>query len=426
MELNAELPLIGNEYNRVDQFNSKGFIYEFIYVFNSGKIIKPKDYDAKAVEREMRAWEAAGDADAGEKRPHLFLILAEGFSEIPMNPVFSFPSDNPMENYKKLKSEGASGFIVTPSIGGGTADTEFDALTGVSSRNFRGSAYSYSLIVKKMNALPRIMAKAGYFTEAIHPGYPWFYNRSNVLPLLGFENFISSDDFPNAPTKGMYITEEASYERLVEEFENHLASGDDRPYFGFLITIQNHGPYFGKYRDGLTFGFDYDAPFSAKSLNELANYFYGVNDMDDELGKFAEYLQGMSEPAVFAYFGDHLPAIGDEIYDIALEGDELTRLYETPYLVWANDSARPIALDGFADKMSSFFFGASIAESLGVSQKDPFFSFINDLKRSVPIILEDNYFAGDGVSRKNGGGAYDEKVSIYDNWAYYRVFESVD
>jgi phosphoglycerol transferase MdoB-like AlkP superfamily enzyme len=425
VKLNAGLPVIGNVYNRADQFNSKGFVYEFIYTFNTGKITKPSGYDKNAVLEQIDLWTPTNIAAAPKKLPHLFLILAEGFCEIPMNPIFAYGETDPMENYKKLKDESFSGYIVAPNIGGGTADTEFDILTGINTRSFRGVAYSYTLIAKAMNAMPRIMADAGYFTEAIHPGYPWFYNRQNVFPLLGFERFISSDDFKNAPTKGMYITESVTYDRIVENFENHLALGANKPYFGFTITIQNHGPYEGKYAYGQDFKFTSDVAFSDKSVNELANYFYGVSDMDAELGKFADYLRKNPEPAIIAYFGDHLPLLGDDVYNAAIESDAPTRLYETPYIVWANDAAKPLISDCFTDKMSAFYFGASLLECIGVPLDDPYFKFLNDLKLSVPVILESDYVTDGETLAKNEKNETGALVALYDQWAYYRIFDAV-
>ncbi len=431
--INANMQVIGNIYNQMDQYNSKGFLYQFIYTYNTGKITMPKDYDESKI-ADLSGNMNISDSVRAQKKPHVILILGEAFSEIPSSHVLNYEGfDDPLENYKAIKAESDSGFLVVPNVGGGTADTEFDILTGINTRNFRGMPYSNMLITKNMNGLPNILKQLGYKTAALHPGYDWFYNRQNVFPFLGFETFTSISSFNEADNKGMYINEKVTYDRIIDDFNDHLKQNSSSdPLFELVITIQNHGPYEGKYGSLAEKNFNSSEPLDERDENALSNYLLGVSDMDEQLGRLVDEMKNSDEPVVIAYFGDHLPALSYNLYDILLPNPndtpiiERLRLYRTPYFIWSNDAAKLLLNDNatIPNDMSSFYFGVTLLDYLGFGDVEPFFSYLNTLKNEIPIILENEYVTGDAIVNKND--KENERENLYEQWSYYRVFSSYD
>ncbi|MDR1533018.1 MAG: LTA synthase family protein [Clostridiales bacterium] len=425
--LYSSLHVEGNIYNTVDNYDSKGFLYSFIYNLNSSRLQKPVGYDRRAVDSAI----AAGARPADEVRtrmPHVIMVLSEAFSDFPIDAPLSFEGfTDPLANYKQILQEARHGYIVTPGFGGGTADTEFDIFTGVNTRHFRGIPYSFRLINKPFNSMARTLSTLGYANIAIHPGYGWFYNRQNVYLDLGFSRFISSSEFPEYRMKGMYIDETYTMEKLREEFEKHLAENPGQPLFEFLITIQNHGPYPDKYL--VAKNFNSSAQLSQQDENELANYLEGLADADRELGRLTEYLKGLEEPVVLLYFGDHRPALSVELLNAMLPQEppgspgEKIEMFEAPYILWQNPSAEALESLGKTNApeiMSANYLGALLLTALGQTDIDPYFSFLADMMTQYPIVTEHEFWTETGgwqvyTPGKNAG------LDLLIHWEYYRV-----
>ena len=87
-----------------------------------------------------------------------------------------------------------SGSMRSPLIGGGTANIEFEALTGQSTSQFNPQMTTpYQMLVPKERTYP---SAVGYFeakgdrTVAIHPFRPQMYRRDEVYPILGFDRTV--------------------------------------------------------------------------------------------------------------------------------------------------------------------------------------------------------------------------------------------
>ena len=446
--LHDQLYVNGNVYNQVDQFNSKGFLYSFIYTYNTNKIAKPADYNAAAVIEQIQHFDpSAVDRLKAEKKPHLIVIMGEAYSDLAMNPEFNFSGyTDPMENYKRLESDSIHGHIAVPNIGGGTADTEFDILTGLSTRHFRGAPFAFRLITDEFEALPSILNRIGYRSEALHPGHSWFYNRKNVFRFFGFEDSVFLDEFSAEQFKGLFVSETATIDKLIAMYEQSLAAYPGTPYFGFCVTIQNHGPYFDKYLAKTNFSTTAD--LSDVDLNALSNYFEGVADADRELGRIAEYFENSGEPVVLVYFGDHLPACSPAVYShfypaIHEEGsvDDVIRLNQVPFLIWQNTAAKGLtdieenysalsehqtpSISVLSDDplFSSNYFGGYLLQLLGYNHISPYMDLLNELRPRYPIVMETWSFTADGTSTRYIDPADKRDLVLYRDWSLYKIFD---
>jgi phosphoglycerol transferase MdoB-like AlkP superfamily enzyme len=144
-------------------------------------------------------------------------------------------------NFKKYQEEYPSGFLTVPAIGAGTANTEFEILTGMNSKDFGAGEYPYKTILtsRPCESLAQILRRDGYSTHAIHNNRAKFYSRDEVYPNLGFETFTSLE----------YMTDiertETNWAKdgiLVDEIIKALNSTPGRD-FVFTISVQGHGKY---------------------------------------------------------------------------------------------------------------------------------------------------------------------------------------
>ena len=437
--INRNLFVYGNIYNQVNTFNSKGFIYSFIYVHNTNRLNKPNDYNAHRVLDEINRFEKA-DTQEFENivKPHIFMIMGEAYSEMALIESFDFTGfTHPMENYKRIKEDSIYGQIIVPNIGGGTADTEFDVLTGLNTRHLRGIPFSYRLVNNDFEALPSILSQIGYRSVAIHPGHSWFYNRQNVFRYFGFDEKIFMDEFDEDDTKGMYISETATTEKILDVFKEHLIKSPDVPFFNFTITIQNHGPYRDKYLVDTNFNTDLD--ISADSVNAISNYFEGVIDADIQIKTLTDYFESINEPVVLVYFGDHLPAFSPDVYEALYPNiyengsfEDLSRLYKTPFIIWQNTVAKNTTNinQNFEELIfpenniiSASLLGAYLFELLGYNSLSPFIDFVNKVRTEFPVMFESKSFSIDCVSSLDLSNEEKERLLIYRDWEFYKIFD---
>ncbi|MDR1663330.1 MAG: LTA synthase family protein [Clostridiales bacterium] len=429
--IHERLPYKGYYYNETDLYQSRGFTYSFLHDFNASRIASPVYYGD--YREEIEAAEAVNrTAPAPASTPSIVMVLSEAFSELAMSPQINFDGyTDPLYFYKQILAESVQGYIVPPHTGGGTADTEFDILTGLNSRGFKGTPYAFSLINGPFPGVARVLKDAGYHTAAMHPGAGWFYNRQNVYPMLGFDYFWDDKVFDVTDTKGLYITERHTVTRMLEEVDALLKKEPAAPFFLKAITIQNHGPYVGKY-DITGRNYNTDADLSPENLNALAHYFHGLMDSDRGIFQMITYFRNMTEPVVLVYYGDHMPSFPPEVYKALIPPPEsgkpvVESAYygRTPFFIWANDAAKE-SVDLSALKLpedgviSAHYLGAAVLELIGLGEADPLMEYINDLREDYPVVLERTFTGRDGVMRVFDPAQAPE-LARYDSWAYHRI-----
>ena len=107
-----------------------------------------------------------------------------------------------------------------PVFGAGTSNSEFEFLSGDSISFLPTGCNVYQSYVKDtVPSLVSTLGALGYSRTAFHPYYGEGWNRRNVYPLLGFENYISIEDFVDQDILDTYkqnndVTE---YEMLLNE-----------------------------------------------------------------------------------------------------------------------------------------------------------------------------------------------------------------
>ena len=433
------LPLNGNVFNLIDHFNSKGFNYTFLFNLKKSFVRPPEGYDKKEMENRDRV-------DHGEDisvikynpRPNIIWIMGEAFTDLSQDEHFSFaPGNDPNENFKKLqKNSIMHGRIVTPSFGGGTGDTEFDALTGALTIDCApDESFAFNAIKRNVSSLPSLFNTIGYKTMAFHPGFAWFYGRQDVYPKLGFQDNFFLENIDQPEMKGGYVSERQFSEIFRNRFLQALKNSDE-PIFSYGLDIQNHGPYFyDKY--GKNLPYQCTVSLSEEAANNFGSYFLGIKDMDIMLGEVYDMIMSLDEPTIMVFYGDHLPGLGsdpsafDEI-GIKLSHDDLEKeieFYSTPYVIVANESGRAFLnrenveiQDGNA--VSANYLASMVLDMLNYNKVDNFFIYNSEMRKKLPIISRNFIF--DGVNtypRNEVKGEAKEAYEDYKKYEYYRINE---
>lgn len=431
---------VESESNITVVFNTRGFNYCFLHNFNLYPVEKPEGYSARQVEQWIETDRQSAQTPAVQ--PNVIMIMCEAFSDLSAEDMFAYaPEDDPLRGFRAVagSDRAVSGHIVVSNISAGTANTEFDVLTGMQTNMISDTATSaFRVIRRDTPSLPRVFSGSGYNTFFLHPGYDWFYNRANVYRFLGISDQVFSDAFDENDYKGTMISDAAFLEKLKTCFEARTA-GTDAPLFTYGVTIQNHQAYYyGKFGDTPE-----DVPLhttvSPATMEPIAVYLEGVRDSSDMLLALSEYLDTVSEPTVLVFFGDHRPALGTNLsayQELGLSmgdsGDPQRSIhtYETPYVIWMNEAyaetidvpARIAALALPENRcISDIYLGSVVYELLGMTGQDSYFDYLTTARRTLPVICKESFMLPDGTYTRTLTDSDRAVVEKLDWWEYYRL-----
>lgn len=442
---------VSNAYYIPSVFNELGFPYCFCHQFTTYPIDKPEGFN----KAEAAAWET-GDQSGLGRDVHVVMVMNEAFSDLTDNDVFTYgEDDDPLPSLHALQNDphAVSGHVVVPGFAGGTANTEFDVLTGMQTNALSATTTSsFRVVNRDLDSLFRVFGGDGCHTSFFHPGDDWFYNRENVYRWFGAEETVFADQMENLEYKGRWVTDDYMAGLIEREFEETAAEG--KTLFHYTTTIQNHMSYTAdKYGEGYDFpAVETSAALSDEVRTMLEVYIEGARDADAMLGRLRDYFAGQNEPVVLVFWGDHLPYLGDNMLGYAELGLEVAVKeddrqdplcsYETPYVIWANDAAADVldwenaveALDlPESGRLSASFLGAAVLELTGRGQESAWFAYLNELRRQTPVVQKKTYMLMDGTyvlerdldqwAPENGPSGADIQASVqkWRQWSYYKL-----
>lgn len=426
-------------YNLSSVNNELGFVYYFCYHFSTYKIEKPEGFDRE----ETASWETGYESAPDAADVNVVFVMNEAFSDILNEDVFVFPEgENPMEVYNTLaEGENAwAGHIVVPYFAGGTADTEFDVASGMQTNLLNPAAPSltaFRTVNRDLDSIFRVFGADGYTSCFMHPGQSWFYNRENVYDWFGADESFFVEDF-DAEYKGSWVTDESVLRELVSRFEEKSAGGGLD--FTYAVTIQNHMSYTAeKYGDYVCPEVEITAELSPEIQTAVNVYAEGIRDANAMLEDLTEFYSEQSEPVLLVFFGDHLPYLGDNRQGYAelglpaasvTGGEDPFAAYTAPVLFWCNDAAAEAldfanaieALDLPADgRISACYLGAAVLELTGRGEVSPWFAFLNEMRRELPVLHNGYYEGADGEITTEPTAEEAALVSRMRCWAYYKL-----
>lgn len=426
-------------YNLSSVNNELGFAYYFCYHFSTYKIEKPEGFDRD----EAASWETGYESAPDAADVNVVFVMNEAFSDILNEDVFVFPEgENPMEVYNTLaEGENAwAGHIVVPYFAGGTADTEFDVASGMQTNLLNPAAPSltaFRTVNRDLDSIFRVFGADGYTSCFMHPGQSWFYNRENVYDWFGADESFFVEDF-DAEYKGSWVTDESVLRELVSRFEEKSAGGGLD--FTYAVTIQNHMSYTAeKYGDYVCPEVETTAELSPEIRTAVNVYAEGIRDANAMLEDLTEFYSAQDEPVLLVFFGDHLPYLGDNRQGYAelglpaasvTGGEDPFAAYTAPVLFWCNDAAAEAldfanaieALDLPADgRISACYLGAAVLELTGRGEVSPWFAFLNEMRRELPVLHNGYYESADGEITTEPTAEEAALVSRMRCWAYYKL-----
>ena len=327
---------------------------------------------------------------------------------------------------RSLNKNVKHGQLHVPTFGAGTARSEYEALTGNSMSFLPSGSVPYQLYVRDPEyGLADILKSQGYYTIAMHPNKAHNWNRASVYPCMGFDEFISLENWGDEHRELLrnYVSDKATFEKIISLYEEKDA---DEKLFTFCVTMQNHGGYTVEDRAGfeptVKLGYDTEYPLAETYLS-LAR------ESDSAFKELLEYFEKVDEPTMIVMFGDHWPKIEEEFMAKLLGGNrqslglvESQQSYTTPYVIWTNYPSETVEEDFSANYLGSYMLQLAGLEMPGYNQ------FLMNLKEQLPIIgvgavcdKDGNWYANDALPDD-----YKKLMTDYNILEYNNQFEKKD
>ena len=328
-------------------YQDYGFPYCFSCTLVGTGMNKPYEYGEETIHR-LTDWEE----EVPEELPNIIFVQLESFFDV-TTVEYLRCSEDPIPYFRSLMKNYSSGSYKVPSVGAGTANTEFETISGMNMRYFGPGEYPHKTILKKTtcDSVPYALKNIGYNTHAIHNNKATFYSRVDVFPNLGFETYTSKEymDISNQTPNG-WLKDDV----LVGAVLDCLESTEGQDYV-FTISVQGHGDYpTEKVLENPVITVD-GSPTEEKNY-QWEYYVNQIHEMDQFVEDLIAAVDSTGEDSVIVFYGDHLPTM-----DLTEEDVTNRYLFDTSYVIWDN-----MGLEKEDQTLCAYQIGAEVLDQLGI------------------------------------------------------------
>ena len=394
-----------------------GIALAFMLELQYMEVDKPDGYVAEQVED---AYEALSDevitVNTDEKMPNIIVVMNEAFSDPAV--LGDFTTNEDYMPYLHSLQEGnentVTGIMNVSVVGGNTANTEFEFLTGSTMAFLPDGSVPYQQYIDgTTDSMASHLEGLGYNTIAMHPYNASGWERNQVYPYLGFETFYSLKNFSNVTKVRDYVSDDSCVDRIIKEFER-----SEDPCFIFNVTMQNHSSYTSAYDN-----FTPDITVEGSDSFQLSTYLSLVKLSDAALERLINYFSEVEEETVIVFFGDHQPtdSVVQDIWELnGVDPDDLTEeqeclRYQVPFVVWANYD-----IEEQTDVMTSAnFLGAQVFDWCSIPMSG-YQEYLLELSKEYTAIT-----ARTAVNSKGNFVDFSDikdDLKEYNMLQYYRIF----
>lgn len=418
------LPTIGI-YTQQWKTQANGFLLNFMTALRYSFVSAPEGYSAKAAQSiaDEFSSDSTGTAASAEQPTNLIVIMNESFSDLSAQFPSLELSDDPLSFYHSLTKNTVKGTMISPVTGGGTANVEFEYLTGDSLAFLPTSTVAYQLYM--YNGVPSMVSQAeklGYSTLSFHPYLASGWNRTSVYPWMGFDRQWFLDDVVNPKLIRSYVSDSSDYQQIYRATEE-----DTGKSFVFNVTIQNHSSYvqgWNNLEDSVEV-----TSRGVESTSSTSQYFSLIKESDNAIRELIEHYSASDERTMIVFFGDHQPPLSNEFY-ADLYGKklddrttkEVLQQYGVPFFIWANyDIPEEQNVTLSANYLSTLTAQLANFPLTGYQKLHA------ELMKVLPVASTVGFMTGDGTVTDQESDLPEATQKLYDEYrlmAYNHLFDS--
>ncbi len=410
-------------------FNAKymhskdGFFVSFILDIHFLQIEEPKNYSDEYALSLLNEQEVE-KVETPEELPDIIAIMDETFSDPAVLGEFETNKDYMPFVHSILRGEVAntiSGYTDVSVLGGNTANSEFEFLTGNSMAFFPNGSVPYLQYIRDgISTIVPQLEEYGYTTYGTHPYRAKGWNREFIYDLMGFDYRYFQGSFPFEDKLRNYVSDEADFKSILEWRNN-----TEGPFFMFNVTMQNHSNYGGDFDN---FDPQIVAKFKNTSSNKYLNkYLSLMYETDQDVASLLSELSQSDRKTIVVFWGDHQPNdyVVRPIYkEYGLDFDNQTyeqqqQRQKTPFFIWANYDIQ----EQTNVEISLNYLNILLFETAGL-QLDEYQSFRKNLwQGQIPMMNAVGYRNDDGdlVEYDDAPEEIQNLLNEYQNIQYYRM-----
>ena len=311
-----------------------GFVYGFSTSVVGRGMSKPDDYTKETIDTIEAQVDASKEKTTvtAENEPNIICILLESFID-PYEVNFLQMSEDPIPTFHSLEQNFSTGYLTVPVVGAGTANTEFEVLTGMNMQYFGTGEYPYKTVLKSadcpsVESIASDLSSIGYGTHVVHNNTATFYSRNNAFSKMGFDTFTSKElmNITEYTPSGSWPTDKV----LVNETVKAMNATEGQSDFVYTITVGSHGDY---PTEKIIEDPEIQVTGAAteESNNQWEYYVNMIHNTDNFIADLIDAVNRRGEDTIIVMFGDHLPTMGLEDSDMK-SGD----IFKTKYATWNN------------------------------------------------------------------------------------------
>lgn len=334
--------------------------YGFVYGFSTSVVDRGMSKPGNYSESEIALLNGETDEKLPEtkqngKKPNVILVLLESFVD-PYEINYLQCSTDPVPTFHQYEKEYSTGYLEVPVVGAGTANTEFEILTGMSMRYFGTGEYPYKTILKSKSceSTAGVFSNNGYGTHVVHNNTAKFYSRNNAFAKMGFDSFTSKEfmNIEEYTPLGTWPTDDI----LISEVEKALDQTEETDYV-YTITVQGHGAYptqkVIENPEVVVTGAE-----TEEANNAWEYYVNEIHEVDKFIANLTKMLEERGEDSIVVMFGDHLPSM-----DLTKDDMKTNSLFLTKYITWNNFGLSKDDCD-----LTSYQLMAKVMDDIGIHE----------------------------------------------------------
>ncbi|WP_287476026.1 LTA synthase family protein [Agathobacter sp.] len=367
-------------YNIAQGYEDNGFIYSFSSSVVNRGMSKPETYSKETIDT-IENQVNTQVAKTKSSKPNIICILLESFVD-PEELTYLKTNKDPISFYHYLEDNYTSGYLTVPVVGAGTANTEFEILTGMSMQYFGTGEYPYKTILKQTDceSIASDLSKIGYGTHVVHNNGGNFYSRANAFSMMGFDTFTSKEcmNITEFTPNGNWAEDAILVNETIKALD--ATEGSD---FVYTITVGTHGDY---PKQPILDNPEYvvTGANSEESANQWTYFVNQAHKTDLFIQNLITELDKRDEDTIVVMFGDHLPTMGLTNED-TVPGD----IYKTKYQTWNNMGLEKQDADLYAYQLL-----ASVTDSVGIHEGTIWKYHQNELANNEAKLDRDAYLNG--------------------------------
>ena len=366
-------------------YRTNGFILATISNLQTKTQKQPEGYSKEAVQKIVQKYQKIAEENnknrkkLSDEKVNVVYVMSESFIDPKLGKhLYDYGNKEPIPYTQEIKKSQSSGWAASSEYGGGTANVEFEALTGLS--NFFLNSIPYTSIVPANKDTPSIVKnfnENGYKTIAMHPYNRNMYRREVVYPNLGFQEYKSADNFKNNSKidNSKYISDESAFNEVLAELKN-----SQKPKFIHLVTMQNHMPYEENAYSEHNFSVNAKNGANPDNTKTIRAYLEGISRSDKAMKNFISEIKKLNEKTIVVFWGDHWPGIYGEMFEKELNKNDIRR---TPLFVYSNFAKEKQDLG-----TSSLIYNQILALNAFNSKLSPFQYLLSDLREKYPTLTK--------------------------------------